>query len=246
MSRRGYSKVSQKEVREFEAILDSIERSRKRNLSVGLLRGDRVQDELLRQEVSTSPNLKRSREDTNSTEMSLTMADFKAYMDQNTNRTLRDLQASLSLVDDLVKANSARLDRQEATIRQNQAGLSVLRDEMRKLKDQGLPTSASTPRPSPSVPHITSEDEQRAFQLARRSLRLWPIRGTSTEEIWQATWDFIDRNLGLGGDITEDMIDSITWARVPLGPGVSDEALVVLREVRIRDLILRQLAFLLS
>ena len=66
--------------------------------------------------------------------MSLIMADFKAYMDQNTNKTLRDLQSSILKVDDSVKANSARLDRQEATIRQNQAGLSELREEIRRVE----------------------------------------------------------------------------------------------------------------
>ena len=102
MSRRGYSKAIQKEDREFDEILGSIERSRKRNLSEGLLRGDQVLDRLRCQEASASPNLKKSRDSTpertrvpsaRSPEMSLTMADFKAYMDQNTNKTLRDLQS---------------------------------------------------------------------------------------------------------------------------------------------------------
>ena len=45
--------------------------------------------------------------------------------------------------------------------------------------------------------------------MAKRSIRLLPIRGSSMAEIWQSTRDFLDRNLGLGGAIMEAMIDSI-------------------------------------
>ena len=54
------------------------------------------------------------------------------------------------MVDDSVKANTARLDRQEATIRQNQAGLSEMRDEMKKVKSNtagGQIPGTSTTRP---------------------------------------------------------------------------------------------------
>ena len=239
MSRRGYSKATQKEDREFEAILGSIERSRKRNLSEGLLRGDQALDRLKEQEASASPHLKRQREATppSPTEMSLTMVDFKAYMDQNTNKTLRDLQTSISKVDDSVKANSARLDRQEATIRQNQAGLSELREEIRRVKHSVGTMAPAEPRQPPALPSPgkRSDDEERAFLLARRSLRIWPI---NTDDPWRSTMNFLIQNLGLAGTITEDLIETVGPARVPSGPGVRDEVLLVLLEARTRDLII--------
>ena len=243
MSRKIYSKARQSEHKDLAELLSSLDRSRKRNLSEGLLRGDQAQDRLRTQEASASPLLKKQRDDTGSTpeknEMALSMANFKAYMDANTNKTLKNLQTSISVIDDTVKGNSARLDRQEATIKQNQAGIREMREEITCLKE---PKRNPTPTPwgqqQPETPGTSiSTEQKREFDVARRSLRLWPIQGTVSEEIWRSVGDFLERNLDQPS-VTEDMIESIVMAQTPSGPGVTREALVVFKQVSVRDQVL--------
>ena len=244
MSRRGYSKASQKEDRELQEIIGSLERSRKRNLSDGLLRGDQARDRLSLQEAGASPLLKRTREREITPppgNMAMSMADFRVYMDENTNKTLKNLQTSLTQIDDAVKGNSARLDRQEATIRLNQAGVSELREEVRRLKDR--PQEMSTPkiprsRPNPTPPSGLTDEGLAEYTRARNSLRLWPIRGDSKEEIWRATQTFLTTNLRLGNSISENMIEDIVAARIPSGPGVDREAIITFKDARTRDLVM--------
>ena len=172
--------------------------------------------------------------------MAMSMADFTAYMDKNVTKDLKNLQHSLNQIDDAVKGNSARLDRQEATIKQNQTGLSELREEIRVMK-------SNAPDPRPTGPaQQTFDPEHRglstqncqAYDRARRSLRRWPIFGIATKDMWTSTGSFLKQNLGLEDRITEDMIEGISHVQLPSGPGVNKEALVVFKEAVHRDLVM--------
>ena len=223
----------------LEEICQSLDKSRKRNLSPGLLRGDLAVDRLAAQESSASPLLKKSklRAPTN---MAMTMADFRAYMEQNVNRDLRDLKSdlgtvrsSISALDDNVKGNSARLDRQEATIRQNQASISEIRSEMQRIKDTPnapAPTLQVTPMPN-QVPDVE-------YLKARRSLRLWPILGNDPQEMWTSVGNFLKGNLGLEAQLRDGMVESVSRVVIPSGPGVTSEALVVFSDSNVRDMVL--------
>ena len=156
---------------EIEELCNSLNKSRKRNLPAGLLRGDRVQDSLRVQEASASPLLKKSRINLTGnpadapitppgSEMALTMADFKKHMDENTNRRLENIDKTVSGlsdkvrgVEDAVRINSDKIDKHDAVIRTNAGRIEELRTEMKKMKDApahppvwpSLPTRPSTP-----------------------------------------------------------------------------------------------------
>ena len=116
--------------KDLDDLCNTLDKSRKRHLSVGLLRGDQVHDRLKVQEASASPLLKKSKAGQLTPpreEMAMTLADFKAYMDPQvaaTNQRLDNidgkvsgLQAAVSKVDNTVQLHSAKLDRHEATIK---------------------------------------------------------------------------------------------------------------------------------
>ena len=223
----------------LEEICQSLDKSRKRNLSPGLLRGGQAVDRLTAQEVSASPLLKKSKLRAPSS-MAMTMADFRAYMDQNVNKDLRELKndlgtvrASISALDDNVKGNSARLDRQESTIRKNQASISEIKAEMQRIKDNpALPTLVpQNPSAPPNVPEA-------AYQKARRSLWLWPIPGNNQQELWTSARNFLGVNLELEAQLRDGMVEAISRVTIPSGPGVSDEALVLFTDSNVRDMVL--------
>ena len=136
----------------------SIERSRKRHLSVGLLRGDLVQDRLKLQEEASSPLLKKSRPSptpalspevgfdstlepylspgespaqvAESDNMALTMAEFKAYMDANTNKALADTNTKLEVVDKSLSGMKRTVNEIESTVKNNSARLNSQADSI--------------------------------------------------------------------------------------------------------------------
>ena len=232
MSTRG------KRVDELEELSSSIDRSRKRHLDEGLLRGDQVLDRLKVQEASASPLLKKTRKSPGTTpprtvsKMAMTMAEFKEYMDNNTNKRLGDIDGKIGGMQTAIKENTAKLDRHEAQI-------SELRGEMVKLKQAPfppLPAPQGGPLdPLPLPPALVPDSD---YLVARRSLRLWPVRGTSKDDLWNSAASFMINNLGLIDKLDNDSMEEVTRVTIPSGPGVSDEALVRFRTVAARDLVL--------
>ena len=214
----------------------SIERSRKRHLSEGLLRGDLAADRLKQQEASASPLLKKSKP---AADMALTMQEFKDYMDRTTNKRLEsldsnmtDLNKQLGKVNKNVKANSAKLDLHEEAIKQNKVCIDELKEGLRNLQERPAPGANASPEPD------TAARDDPAYWKARRSVRLWPIHGRTREEIWNAANFFFKDNLALENQIAESMIESIDRVEIPSGPGVRLEALVVFKDSANRDTVM--------
>ena len=290
----GSTQPREKEEEELSKLVSSIERSRKRHLSIGLLRGDLVHDRLREQEVTASPQFKkpkattadeetrsppntpgdpppeaflsplehfstppREEEDSN---MALTMADFKAYMDANTNKTLAKtnekletvernlagMRTTVTEIDRAVKSNTKRLDDQADNIKANNDDIKKMRAELDDLRT--APMKPTTPgareqwplpstRSSPASPTRTTAQEA-DFHKARRSLRLWPISGDNKDDLWHAAGLFLGTNLGLQGKLDKNNIEAITRVSVPSGPGVKEEALVLFNDKATRDMVL--------
>ena len=223
---------SPESARGINTVLHSIERSRKRHLSEGLLRGDLAADRLLLQEAGASPLLKKQKSN-----MAMTMQEFRQYMDENTNKKLKSVEESMLEVNKVVarvnknvKVNTAKLDKHENMIKENSDSIAALKQEMSRRE-----TTARQPTPGPPTDEMTPDLE---FLRARRSLRLWPIHGTSKEEMWNATEFFIKRNLCLENQIAESMIESISRVEIPSGPGVKLEVLVLFKSEMCRDTVM--------
>lgn len=219
----------------FDELANSIDRSRKRHLEEGLLRGDQVRDRLRVQEASASPALKKTRKSPHTTppdapNMALTMADFREYMDKNTNKRLTDIDDKIGGMQEAIKDNTAKLQRHDSQIAQ-------IREEMKKIRDPfpPPPTSAGPLAVTLPTPTATIDEE---YLSARRSLRLWPIAGTTRDELWHAVGIFLGTNLGLEGKLSNSSVECITRVEIPSGPGVKLEVLVRFKDAGLRDLVM--------
>ena len=135
----GKTRPTPKVDREIDELCESLDRSRKRHLEVGLLRGDRVHDHLKVQEESASPQLKKNRFDSKETtppsiKMAMTMADFKAYMEENSNKRFDKLEGSMDGISAAVKkvevaveANTEKIDQHDVLIREIRQDLDAVK-----------------------------------------------------------------------------------------------------------------------
>lgn len=216
------------EEKELEEICKSLERSRKRHLSVGLLRGDQAADRLAEQEGSASPLLKKTKT------MAITMKEFEAYMDRNVNKRLDSIdegQAKISdeinRVKETVGTHAKLIDSNSKATERNKTSIAEIREELRSMKQ-------FPPLPQPllpdAAPNAPADDE---YDKARRSIRLWPVPGTDKNGLWTSSGDFFRDKLDLESRIYDGMIESIERVALPSGPGAKDEVLV--RFVRSED-----------
>ena len=214
---------------------DSVRRSRKRFLSPGLLRGDKVSDRLRIQEVSASPFLKKKRQDGG---MALTEEVFKNYLQDKIETRFDSLEAgqnelkrSVGGLEKAVASNSCKLDKHEALIKDNQREVAQMRKEIDEIKD-GKSRWPALPSPSARL-HIPGPDLDE-YLTARRSLRLWPVAGTTPKMIWKSTGDFLHLWLHLPS-IGEELIENISRPAVPSAFGVKDEAVILFKSATVRD-----------
>ena len=264
-----------------EKLLLSVNRSRKRFLSPGILRGEQAVDRLAEQEASASPFLKRSRASPPSdagspttpcfstppsstlestlTEnpdpiMALSAEEFRQTMSQMDGKSavrfdsldtkLSALTGRVNEVDANVRLNASKLVSHEALILTGQKGLQDLRREVDGMKTHQskdwplLPPSPSTDvddvfhAPAPAIP-------DNEYMTARRSLRLCPIVGTTGEELWKSTGDFLHVLLGLKS-IGESDIEKLARPQFPSSFATRHEALIVFRTVEVRDSVIGQ------
>lgn len=252
---RGESRQSRKSPREspeVECLVRSVDRSRKRYLSPGLLRGDLAVDRLKQQEEGASPNLKKARESPPSPTpggspprtpnvMALSADEFRKAMSGMSTRfdaldtKIVDLSAN-------VRLNSSKIDSHEALIKRGQLDVEHLRKEVENIKNAPCDPDRlnnQPPREPPGFTPVRNEVNEHEFMLARRSLRLWPIIGTTGEELWRETGNFLHVMLGLP-DIGEDQIERI--ARPPSNSSFAakDEAILTFKLTHVRDAVIGQ------
>ena len=232
----------------FIQLRQSLDRSRKRNLSEGLLRGDQVLDRLKAQEESASPCLtkKQKESETTPTKMAaLTAGEFRDMMGKQDARLTRrfdaldgglgGLKQSLNLLEGAVNANTAKLSDHEALIKGNQTRMGNFEAELKRIRDAPATTALPGER-APDPSSATKTDVE--FDKARRSIRLWPVPGSAGPLVWQSTDLFLKHKLDLGDRVKENMIEHIHRPDLPSGPGVNDEAVVLFREIETRDMVM--------
>ena len=80
------------------------------------------------------------------------------------------------------------------------------------------------------------EVRKKKFERSRRSLRIWPIRGSNSTEISDKLVDFLEGALKLGkDDIAQLGIDSVERTRPSQRSGIYDEVRVTMQETADRD-----------
>ena len=177
--------------------------------------------------------------------MAMIMAEFKEYMEANTNKRLNTIddkmsgmQATVTQIDKVVRDNSDKIERHDGQIAEIRAEVSRLKTSQFPALPPASQGGLTGPAPAAAQAPVVSEKEEREYLLARRSLRIWPIPGNTNDDLWDATAVFMGTNLGLEGRINEAAIESINQVEIPSGPGVKHEVLIRFKEAVSRDLVL--------
>ena len=222
-----------------EALAATIEKSRKRQLSPSTFRGDQAVDRLIAQELSASPLLKRNKSIAIPTigadvaKMQLSQSDFYAYMEGNVTGKLASIERDMLTTRNAVAENTRKIDEQADLVKKNSESIASIRKEMCQPKPPTPLTyaSAAASMPGPST------DEELAYLKARRSARIWPIRGNSDRALWESVGVFMSSNLCLP-NVKENMIESVSRPLIPSGAAAKDEVLVVFKDSDTRDAVM--------
>ena len=100
----------------------------------------------------------------------------------------------------------------------------------RKCTNHKPPSFATVAAATSSNPPL----EDRLFDSARRSVRLWPVAGERSDELWDNAGIFLQEKLQLG-PINEAQIEKIFRPENPSGAGVKMEVIVVFKLTEMRD-----------
>ena len=193
---------------------------RKRNSSASDVsyRKRRLEDEIILIEQSASPGLRMNPSspcpttpsDPSEPPSPLTFDKFSAFMGKNVLPQFEDVRKRIESVSSQVHTNSADIAR--------------------------LKTQFEAIRSGPS--HIGHDPDTRRYDMARRSIRIWPVAGSTEEELWSNTGVFIHNVLKVPADeMRDERITDIRRLRSPGASRIKDEVLVVFCDLENRDLV---------
>lgn len=129
--------------------------------------------------------------------------------------------------------NSGAIRKQEKVTEKYREELDMLTARVGVLEKNGA--RASDDGEPMSRANLTTE-----YMLAQRSVRLWPIKGMSQNDMWGDVGEFLHGPLGISEDeLCQDDIENIRQAPLTaaLGP-VHDEVIVTYADKEKRDLVM--------
>ena len=152
---------------------------------------------------------------------------FEQYMNNNVTNQFANLAEGLKEVSQSVQSNKRKIEEQSEDIRRIK----------RRLEDIESGRSTAPPPSLPPMRRVPSPE----YELARRSIRIWPVAGVTEDDIWGNAGDFLHQSLGLSAsEIANENIVSITrLSDIAAAIGnVRNEVKLVLNSITIRDLVM--------
>ena len=174
----------------------------------------------------------------------LTIEYFTAYM-ESINKKNEANAAGLAALTAVVKTNTESIqmlgEERGAKEKEVQNELEIIKRRLDTLEG-GVPAAAAPALPRSGGP--AAFDPQ--YDAARRSLRFWPVRGATPNDLWSGVDYFIHDLLKLSGaDISEEDVEAVTRVQ-GVQATVPDEVLVKFASMRVRDLVIGRSAELSS
>ena len=156
----------------------------------------------------------------------LTTECFFAALKENTAEIIGSFNASIGALSKRIDKNSsaiatntAAISSQAAENAAQKADLSAIAEGVSRLE------RVKVAAPACLLPESRAT-LSRAYILARRSVRLWPVIGDSEEDIWAAVGDFLHERMGISqNDVCQDDIETISRIPDSMPQGVADEVL---------------------
>ena len=186
---------------------------RKRNCSVPdtQYRKRVLESEVVLIEQSASPLLRMDKEPTTPSSP-LTYDKFTKFMGETILPQFQDVRTKMDLITTQVSTNSAEI--------------TNLKKELEKVRSA----------PTHGFPHL--DPETRKYNLSRRAIRAWPIEGSTEDQLWASTGDYIHEVLRVPRDeMKQELITEVRRLRTPGGSKIKHEALVIFADLEGRDLV---------
>ena len=155
----------------------------------------------------------------------------------NTDEIIKSFTTNLGALSARVDGNALKIADNNAAIAEQGSELTRQRSELEAIRAR-VTTLERHPAPANTVRHRAVLSEE--YTAARNSIRMWPIRGLSDQDMWGNVGDFIHDTLGVStSDVGHDDIMSIRRVMEDGTPdGVSDEVIVRFHDRRIRDTVM--------
>ena len=164
------------------------------------------------------------------------MTDFLLRsLKENTDHLIKTFNLSLGLVAQKVdnntkgiEANRHELERQSKVADDRWTDLQRLTARVTAL-ERGPPTSVE-----PAAKATLSD----SYLRARRSIRIWPVRGLTEEDLWGEAGEFLHKQLAIStNDVGQDDVKDVQRVVGERAvEGIRDEVVVVFKDQRKRDL----------
>ena len=161
---------------------------------------------------------------------------LKALKD-NTDHLIKSFNMSLGALSPRIDGNVANITANAAAISQQSATMAEEGYSLQKLGERvsALEKGASCPVAAPLETRVALGPE---YFLARRSVRLWPVDGTSEDELWQGVGDFLHGTMAIReDDVGQEDIETIDRANDGRDPSVRKEVIARLYQRQKRDLV---------
>ena len=190
---------------------------RKRSASPTLIhRRRRIQSAEVEISASPSLNMARSAESGQTPNSGLlTLDSFTKYMDEKVMVQITEVRT--------------RIDRVSVQVNTNSDNIEAMQSELDKIKAE---------RSGGALGRNGDDAELRRYDRSRRSIRIWPVRGKTSEEIWTNTGRFIHSTLRISADdMRDELIEDIRRLRSSGAGRINNEVLVIFCDIESRDLV---------
>ena len=168
----------------------------------------------------------------------LTTEVFFKTLQMNTEHIIKSFTSNIGELSKRVEENTARIIEQSQVGIRNERALTEQRVEISVINTtlEALETGKIGANPNAVRPAALSDE----YNKARRSIRLWPIPGVTEDDLWEGVGEFIHGPLGVSeAEVGQNDIEAIYRVHsLGSGDNVKDEALVVLKDKKIRDLMM--------
>ena len=157
-------------------------------------------------------------------------------LQENTNNIIKSFTSNLGALASVVENNKCQIEANRDKIEKTDRAAASNSEQIASLNAR---VRALETAPSLRV-NSKRATLSPAYELARKSLRVWPIHGRSSQDMWGNAWDFIHELLKVPyNEVNQVDIIKVRRSADPFVPdGIVDEAVVVFRDKKVRDLVM--------
>ena len=158
----------------------------------------------------------------------------------NSEHIIKSFSTNINDLSKKVEANSLVVAKQGRAVVRNEKVIHEQGKDIARIVGRLDALEAGELRTSEVALRVTPLSQEYQSARCSSSIRLWPVRGNNENEIWESAGEFIHGPLGVSeDDVGPDDLESIVRVISPSAcDTVNDEVLVVLKDKKVRDMLM--------